>query len=34
MTFPGLVFSEGIRVRGFAIQLYDGFTGRRSWRGR
>jgi hypothetical protein len=27
MTSPGLVFSEEVRVRGFALQLFDGFTG-------
>ena len=27
MTYPGLVFSEEISVPGFALQLYDGFTG-------
>jgi hypothetical protein len=27
MTFPGLVFSEEVRVRGFALQLFDGYTG-------
>jgi len=27
MTFPGLIFSEQITVKGFALQLYDGFTG-------
>ena len=28
MTSPGLVFSEEVRVRGFALQLFDGFTGK------
>ena len=32
MTFTGLVFSEEVRVRGFALQLFDGFTGRASAR--
>jgi hypothetical protein len=27
MTFPGLPFSEELTVRGFALQLFDGFTG-------
>ena len=34
MTFPGLVSSEEIRVRGFALQLYDGFTGQPRLEGR
>jgi hypothetical protein len=27
MTFPGLTFSEELTAQGFALQLYDGFTG-------
>lgn len=27
MTFPGLAYSEEVRVRGFALQLFDGYTG-------
>ncbi len=34
MTFPGLASSEEIRVRGFALQLYDGYTGASRLEGR
>ncbi len=33
MTYPGLAFSEELSVRGFALQLYDGFTGRQRLEG-
>lgn len=27
MTYPGLLFTESTTISGFALQLYDGFTG-------